>query len=96
MAWASTGTPASMAKGLREFFETGEYSDLIVKCSNGDELKVHKLVLFSQSPVLRNACDPQKGFKESKEGVIELNHDSPESVKAMLEFLSLGKPPGKT
>ncbi|KAF2135470.1 uncharacterized protein K452DRAFT_215462, partial [Aplosporella prunicola CBS 121167] len=67
--------------------DTGKYSDLAVKCSNGDIYNVHKLVLCSQSNVFRNACDPGKNFKEANEGVIHMNEDSPEIVKALLEFL---------
>ncbi|KAK7727808.1 hypothetical protein SLS57_002852 [Botryosphaeria dothidea] len=59
------------------------YSDIEVLCANGEKRKCHKLVL-SQSEVLAKSFDSALG---GKEGVIELTHDEPDTIKAMLEYL---------
>ena len=51
--------------GVSRYFETGLYSDLRIKDSNGREYAVHRNIVCGQSPVLANACKTEHGFKVS-------------------------------
>ncbi|EKG09370.1 BTB/POZ-like protein [Macrophomina phaseolina MS6] len=87
MASAHDDDPIVRIKGnLINVWKSGEYSDFVIRCNNGDEHKVHRVVLCSQSEFFRRACNPRTGFKEALSGVIELHHDEPDTVRAMLEF----------
>lgn len=44
--------------------DTGEHSDLVLRCSDGTEFNVHKAIVCSQSQLFRFACKPEK-FKVS-------------------------------
>lgn len=46
-------------------FDTGLYSDLRIKDSNGHEYAVHRIIVCGQSTVLAKACKPEHGFKVS-------------------------------
>ncbi|KKY13186.1 putative btb poz domain-containing protein [Diplodia seriata] len=72
---------------MSEYFDNGLYSDLRIKDSNGHEYAVHRVVVCGQSPVLANAVKPEHGFKT---GVINLEDDDPDAVKAMLQFMYRG------
>ncbi|KAF4541509.1 BTB/POZ domain containing protein [Lasiodiplodia theobromae] len=125
-----------LKNNLVNIWKTSEYSDLLIRCNNGDEHRVHRVILCSQSEFFRRACNPKTGFKvhqpkrgrrrrgggssrgrsnstsstattavtsttstqtsspthhsslaqEALSGVIELRHDDPATVRAMLEF----------
>lgn len=51
--------------GASRHFDTGLYSDLRIKDSNGHEYAVHRNIVCGQSPVLANACKTEHGFKVS-------------------------------
>ncbi|KAF4312224.1 BTB/POZ-like protein [Botryosphaeria dothidea] len=112
MASATDDAPVQRLKNnLINIWKSSEYSDLLIRCNNGDEHKVHRIILCSQSDFFRRACNPKTGFKvhikyekkrrdsrnnsptfsspspqEALSGVIELQHDEPDVVRAMLEF----------
>ncbi|KAL1633433.1 hypothetical protein SLS58_011093 [Diplodia intermedia] len=81
---------STLRLSMNEYFDNGLYSDLRIKDSNGHEYAVHRVVVCGQSPVLANAVKPEHGFKESQTGVINLEHDDPDAVKAMLQFMYRG------
>ncbi|KAL1627687.1 hypothetical protein SLS56_006219 [Neofusicoccum ribis] len=81
---------ATMRLSLKKYLDTGLYSDLCIKDSDGHEYAVHHILVCGQIPVLENACKPESGFKEAQSGVINLKDDDPSAVKAMLEFMYRG------
>lgn len=52
----SRPTPSSSALKLSEVMKSGKYSDLTFVC-DGDEFKVHKVIVCPQSDVLSAAVD---------------------------------------
>ncbi|KAF4541493.1 putative btb poz domain protein [Lasiodiplodia theobromae] len=86
----SKDVSSTLRVSLKEHFDTGLYSDLRIKDRNGHEYAVHRNIVCGQSPVLANACKTEHGFKEAQTGVIDLEHDDPDAVKAMLEFMYTG------
>lgn len=66
-----------------KMLETGEYSDLTIKC-DGREYKVHKLILCSQSRVIKAECDLD--MKEKRTGVISHAVFDAETMYRMLQF----------
>lgn len=86
----------ALSRGLVHLYESGEYSDLTVKCGLRS-FKVHKSVLCPRSKYFATAC--RKGtFKEGQEGVITLKAvdngpdadndaaDDPHAVEMMMEY----------
>ncbi|KAL2349830.1 hypothetical protein BJ546DRAFT_604519 [Cryomyces antarcticus] len=74
----------TLQAGLRGFFDSTQYSDLKIRCSDGREIKAHRVVLSSQSPVFAAAC--RGPFREASSGVIDLDDDVPYAVHAMLHW----------
>ncbi|RFU76155.1 hypothetical protein TARUN_6097 [Trichoderma arundinaceum] len=72
---------------LRQLMQSGQFSDLTFVCQ-GQEFKIHKLVVCSQSPVLAAAIKGQ--FKEAQTGVIQIDGFDVETVRRMVEFLYMG------
>ncbi|RDI83874.1 hypothetical protein Vi05172_g6275 [Venturia inaequalis] len=64
---------------------SGDFSDLTITCQ-GTIFNVHKSVVCFQSRFFRNAVK-QGAFKEGETGVVDLPDDSPDAVKAMLQFV---------
>lgn len=83
----SRPTPSSSALKLSEVMKSGKYSDLTFVC-DGDEFKVHKVIVCPQSDVLSAAVDGS--FKEAKTGMIDMNTFKVEAVEHMVEFLYTG------
>ncbi|KAI7265124.1 hypothetical protein KC345_g8569 [Hortaea werneckii] len=91
---------SALNDALRKLLETGEYSDLTIKC--GDRtFKVHKIIICARSEYFAAACKPG-AFKEGVTGTIELQSssepdalkddsslDDPKAVKLMIDFLYL-------
>ncbi|TKA79406.1 hypothetical protein B0A49_03345 [Cryomyces minteri] len=75
----------SLRAGLKRFFNSEQFTDVTVRCSDGQELKAHKIVLCCQSPVLAAACNGH--FLEASSGVIDLEDDDAEAVRAMVHYL---------
>ncbi|KAB8225757.1 BTB/POZ protein [Aspergillus novoparasiticus] len=72
---------------MRDLLQQGQFSDMEILCQ-GVTFKVHKAIVCNQSSYFHSAiCD---GFKESTEKAINLQDDTPETVKRILSFLYLG------
>lgn len=56
---------------------TGEHSDLVLRCNDGKEFKVHKAVVCAQSDFFRKACKPDK-FKVGKFDPLNVNTEGPD------------------
>ncbi|KAI7153323.1 hypothetical protein KC349_g8457 [Hortaea werneckii] len=95
----SEGQSASN-EALRKLLDTGEYSDLTIKCGLRT-FKVHKAIVCARSEYFAAACKPD-AFKEGATGSIELQStadpnaakddpslDDPAAVKLMIDFLYL-------
>ncbi|KAI7200301.1 hypothetical protein KC316_g2264 [Hortaea werneckii] len=95
----SEGQSASN-EALRKLLNTGEYSDLIIKCGLRT-FKVHKAIVCARSEYFAAACKPD-AFKEGATGIIALQStadpnaakddpslDDPAAVKLMIDFLYL-------
>ncbi|KAK3395033.1 BTB/POZ protein [Podospora didyma] len=67
--------------------DSGEYSDLKFVCQ-GQEFKVHKVVVCTQSPVL--AAATRGPFQEATTGVIDIEGFAAEVVRSMVEYLYTG------
>ncbi|GKU07565.1 kelch 21 [Fusarium langsethiae] len=65
----------------------GEFTDFTFICEGGD-IKVHKVIICSQSTVFRAACAGQ--FKESLSGTYNLMSDQPDMVQLMVDYLYTG------
>ncbi|RMY31081.1 hypothetical protein D0866_07544 [Hortaea werneckii] len=85
---------------LIRLLDTGEYSDLTIKCGLRT-FKVHKAIVCARSEYFAAACKPG-AFKEGATGTIELQStadpnatkddpslDDPAAVKLMIDFLYL-------
>lgn len=55
---------------MTSLLETGEHSDLVLRCSEGKEFKVHKAILCAQSEFFQKACKPGS-FKVSQPSIIK-------------------------
>ncbi|MCJ1279303.1 hypothetical protein MMC21_007127 [Puttea exsequens] len=74
----------SGSEGIMKAYETGAFTDLTITCG-GKDIKVHKLVVCTQSEVLRKTAT--NGFKESLTSVINLPDDDLALVERMIEAL---------
>ncbi|KAF2422103.1 hypothetical protein EJ08DRAFT_682826 [Tothia fuscella] len=70
--------------GLDKMFERGEYTDLVLHCKDGKDIKAHKMVLCVQSGYFANACKPES-FSESFNGELNIDFKS-RYVEAMLRY----------
>ncbi|EOD49414.1 putative btb poz domain protein [Neofusicoccum parvum UCRNP2] len=66
--------------------QAGEYSDLTIRLSNGEELKGHRIILCTHCEFFANAVK-NGNFKEGQTGVIEMKNDPPGAVKKLIEYL---------
>ncbi|GME38682.1 hypothetical protein GTA08_BOTSDO08693 [Neofusicoccum parvum] len=85
MAWDGESAQR-LLNGTSGMFNSRLYSDLEVLCKDGATYYVHKYIVCPQSDFFRNACNPDHGFKEAQENVIDLSNDDPALVKAVLRF----------
>ncbi|KAI9821441.1 MAG: hypothetical protein M1826_000677 [Phylliscum demangeonii] len=82
MATATAHADATLA-ALRKMFQSGAYSDLVIRC-HGQEFRVHRSVVCPRSTFFETAC--ASGFQEAFSGVIELDDDLG-SVSRMLSYI---------
>ena len=75
---------------LNRFYDNKEFSDVKIICSN-KEIAAHKVVVCSQSKVLRGICSA--GFKESFPNTIDFSTEDQQLIEAMLLFLYRGDYP---
>ncbi|KAI9720660.1 MAG: hypothetical protein M1812_002840 [Candelaria pacifica] len=73
-----------MFSGLEDMLRTGKYSDLTIRCE-GEDVKVHRVIVCSPSKVLSAAVDG--GFKEADTFVIELHDEHLSTLRRALSFL---------
>ncbi|KAF1982462.1 hypothetical protein K402DRAFT_397545 [Aulographum hederae CBS 113979] len=71
------------ASALGRYLSSGLHADLMINC-HGENYHVHKVIVCSQSSFFAKACEG--GFKEGS-GVIDLEHDEPDIVRQMVNFL---------
>jgi len=74
----------ALLEAITACFSETAFTDLVVK-SGGMSWKVHRVIVCSQSPVLKAACSGS--FQEAFTGVINLEDDDPATVFLMLCFL---------
>ncbi|KAJ9414681.1 hypothetical protein FOXG_17151 [Fusarium oxysporum f. sp. lycopersici 4287] len=67
--------------------ESGEFTDFTLAC-DGRDIKVHKIIICSQSPVFRAACAGQ--FKEAFSGTYDLTSHQPDMIQLMVDYLYTG------
>ncbi|KAG4261389.1 hypothetical protein FPRO04_10605 [Fusarium proliferatum] len=67
--------------------ESGEFTDFTLTC-DGRDIKVHKIIICSQSPVFRAACSGQ--FKEAFSGTYDLKSHQPDMIQLMVDYLYTG------
>ncbi|KAE8322566.1 BTB/POZ protein [Aspergillus sergii] len=82
----SMSTMSELQDVMRDLLLRGQFSDMEILCQ-GVTFKVHQAIVCTQSSYFHSAiCD---GFKESTEKAINLQDDTPETVKRILSFLYL-------
>ncbi|KAH7031950.1 hypothetical protein B0J12DRAFT_681154 [Macrophomina phaseolina] len=79
----------SLPSKLFKAMKTGHLSDLTIRLRDGQELKVHRLVVSSGSEFFANAIK-NGDFMEGRTGTINLQDDPPEAVACMIEYLYTG------
>ncbi|KAE9364481.1 hypothetical protein N431DRAFT_489042 [Stipitochalara longipes BDJ] len=77
----------NLLKVFSSLFESGKYSDLVIKCQ-GQRWKTHRAVVCTQSRPLAAAIDGN--FRESATGEINLEEDEPQIIGFMLEYFYKG------
>ncbi|KAL7945078.1 hypothetical protein V8C42DRAFT_324502 [Trichoderma barbatum] len=75
-----------LCKQLATAREMGELCDLDLVC-NGQKISVHKLIIYSQSPVIKAACTG--AFVEAS-GTYEIKDSTFETVQRMVDYLYSG------
>ncbi|TRX91084.1 hypothetical protein FHL15_008066 [Xylaria flabelliformis] len=72
-----------LMSSLKELYYSGEYSDLTISCGQS-RYRVHKALVCPQSDFFIAACGA--GFKETREGIVDLPDDDPWAVKMMIHY----------
>ncbi|KAE9985017.1 hypothetical protein EG328_008007 [Venturia inaequalis] len=83
---AFTSSKKHHEAAMARLLETGEHSDLVLRCSDGKEFRVHKGILCAQSQFFRKACNPEH-FKEGRENLVELTIGDSSIISLLLSFL---------
>ena len=76
--------------GMKKMLSDSLHSDLTIKCG-GEEFKVHKAVLASQSPVFRRMLESD--MKEQRTNVIEISDVDQAVISDMLAYIYTGSVP---
>ena len=80
----------SVLTGMNTMLSDGLHSDLTIKCG-GEEFKVHKAVLASQSPVFRRMLESD--MKEQRTNVIEISDINQAVISDILAYIYTGSAP---
>ncbi|KAI0184039.1 hypothetical protein EV127DRAFT_351381 [Xylaria flabelliformis] len=72
-----------LMSSLEKLYYGGEYSDFTISCGQS-RYRVHKALVCPQSDFFTAACDG--GFKETREGIVDLPDDDPWAVKMMVHY----------
>ena len=83
-------TLENVVMGMKSMFADKLFTDLTIKCG-GEEFKVHKAVLASQSPVFRRMLESD--MKEQRTSVIEISDTDPQVISNLLTYLYTGDVP---
>ena len=83
-------TLENVVMGMKSMFADKLFTDLTIKCG-GEEFKVHKAVLASQSPFFRRMLESD--VKEQRTSVIEISDTDPQVISNLLTYLYTGKAP---
>lgn len=83
----STIKVSSSCDLLRNLYESMDNSDLIIKSSNKEEFRAHKIIVCARSEVLGRMFKNQ--MKENLTGILEIN-DRSEVVKELIRFIYCG------
>ncbi|KAL8902723.1 MAG: hypothetical protein Q9207_004435 [Kuettlingeria erythrocarpa] len=74
----------ALTSKLTSLLDSGEYSDLTIKCSD-QEFRVHRMFVLPASKVFTAAC--RRGFKEAHDGIIDLSDHDLDTVKRVISYL---------
>ncbi len=80
----------NIRQGLHSLYQDEALADVIIICQ-GQEFKAHKVVLASQSPVLRKMFEVD--MKEKETNIVEMTDIGPEVVSALLAYIYTGEAP---
>ncbi|GAD94933.1 BTB/POZ domain protein [Paecilomyces variotii No. 5] len=69
---------------IQKFYNSSTFSDFTI-ATKGQEFKVHKLIVCSQSGYFARFFE--RDWKEVTENVIRLDEDDPRAVEAMINFM---------
>ncbi|GIZ36648.1 hypothetical protein CKM354_000011700 [Cercospora kikuchii] len=75
-----------MSLSTSDLFNQPTFSDVIISFS-GRRIYCHKLILCSKSEYFKKLCDPDSGFSESTQKVIQLRDDDPDAVEHVLRYI---------
>ncbi|KAF4946242.1 hypothetical protein FGADI_11319 [Fusarium gaditjirri] len=94
-----------MVDGIDRARESGEFTDFTLAC-DGRDIKVHKIIICSQSPVFRAACAGQfkvgsfegaytpdsvsDKLQEAFSGTYDLSSHQPDMIQLMVDYLYTG------
>jgi len=70
---------------FKECFQFGFFSDFLIVCSDGTQIRTHRFILSANSPVLKAML--QSPMKESISGVMEVNDIDGTTMNEILLFM---------
>ncbi|KAL1388085.1 BTB/POZ protein [Phyllosticta capitalensis] len=73
---------------MNKYYRTGQFTDLMLRFSDGQRLHVHKALVFAYSDVFEKACSGP--FVESRTRTIEISHEDSEAVNSMIHWMYTG------
>jgi len=76
----------ALASGLRELFQCGEFTDVVLVCA-GQKFLAHQVVLAAKSKVFREGLATTPGNIGARQEVRLADISNPEAVKCMLDYL---------
>ena len=79
-----------VSKGIYSLYKEEVLTDTIIKCQD-KEFKVHRVILASQSSVIRAMFEVD--MKEKQSGVIEVSDITPEAMSDLVTYLYTGTAP---
>ena len=74
----------ALCGGLARYLDSAALSDFTITC-NGQQWKVHRLILSLHSPVFAKACDGL--FAEAKDSKYDLSAHGSDEVEALLDYM---------
>ncbi|SMR59299.1 unnamed protein product [Zymoseptoria tritici ST99CH_1E4] len=71
---------------MSKWFDRDTLSDITIKFGD-KEVKCHKVILSTRSEYFTKLCDPEGGFAEATQPVVELKDDDPTALEALLRYI---------